>query len=143
MTQRLEIYKCNLCGNIVEVLHEGAGQLVCCGQPMECMTENTVDAAKEKQIHECSWWALAATTSLLALLLPQVHRMIHHPAASKFRFAATKMQFLKSTNLFCQSCQVHVSCGGFELSFSSACVGANTVSDCLVGGARTRNTVVE
>jgi len=50
MTQRLEVYKCNVCGNIVEVLHSGAGQLVCCGQPMTCMKENTVDAAKEKHV---------------------------------------------------------------------------------------------
>lgn len=50
MAQKLEVYKCNLCGNIVEVLHGGAGQLVCCGQPMLCVTENTVDAAKEKHV---------------------------------------------------------------------------------------------
>ena len=50
MTERLEVYKCNVCGNIVEVLHAGPGQLVCCGQPMVCMKENTVDAAKEKHV---------------------------------------------------------------------------------------------
>lgn len=50
MTQRLQIYKCETCGNIVEVLHEGAGQLVCCGKPMKQMVENTVDAAKEKHV---------------------------------------------------------------------------------------------
>lgn len=50
MTARLEIYKCMVCGNIVEMLHEGAGQLVCCGQPMKNFKENTVDAAKEKHI---------------------------------------------------------------------------------------------
>jgi superoxide reductase len=50
MAKQLEVYKCNVCGNIVEVLHGGAGQLVCCGQPMQCMTENTVDAAKEKHV---------------------------------------------------------------------------------------------
>jgi superoxide reductase len=50
MAKQLEVYKCNLCGNIIEVLHGGAGQLVCCGQPMQCMTENTVDAAKEKHV---------------------------------------------------------------------------------------------
>jgi len=50
MTQRLEVYKCELCGNIVEVLHAGEGELVCCGQPMVCMKENTVDAAKEKHV---------------------------------------------------------------------------------------------
>jgi len=50
MAERLEVYKCNLCGNIVEVLHGGAGELVCCGQPMVLMAENTVDAAKEKHV---------------------------------------------------------------------------------------------
>lgn len=50
MTKRLEIYKCEKCGNIVEVLHEGVGQLVCCGEPMKLMTENTVDASKEKHV---------------------------------------------------------------------------------------------
>jgi superoxide reductase len=50
MAKQLEIYKCELCGNIVEVLHGGDGELVCCGQPMKLMTENTVDAAKEKHV---------------------------------------------------------------------------------------------
>jgi superoxide reductase len=50
MAERLEVYKCDVCGNIVEVLHGGAGELVCCGQPMKKLTENTVDAAKEKHV---------------------------------------------------------------------------------------------
>ena len=50
MTQKNEVYKCILCGNIVEVLHAGAGELVCCGKPMALMAENTVDAAKEKHV---------------------------------------------------------------------------------------------
>ena len=50
MAQKLEIYKCAVCGNIVEVLHGGAGELVCCGEPMKKMTENTVDAAREKHV---------------------------------------------------------------------------------------------
>lgn len=50
MAEREQIYKCDLCGNIVEVLHGGRGQLVCCGQPMKLLTENTVDAAKEKHV---------------------------------------------------------------------------------------------
>lgn len=50
MTKKLEIYKCEVCGNIVELLHEGAGQLVCCGQPMKLYEENTVDASKEKHV---------------------------------------------------------------------------------------------
>ncbi len=50
MAEKLQVYKCEICGNIVEVLHGGAGELVCCGQPMNLMTENTVDAAKEKHV---------------------------------------------------------------------------------------------
>ena len=50
MAEQLEVYKCDLCGNIVEVLHGGAGELVCCGQPMKLFVENTVDAAKEKHV---------------------------------------------------------------------------------------------
>ena len=50
MAERLEVYKCEACGNIVEVLHGGAGELVCCGQPMVLLAENTVDAAKEKHV---------------------------------------------------------------------------------------------
>ena len=50
MTSLQEVYKCNVCGNIVEILHTGKGQLVCCNQPMELMEENTVDASKEKHV---------------------------------------------------------------------------------------------
>lgn len=50
MAKQLGIYKCEICGNIVEVLHAGDGELVCCGQPMKLMAENTVDAAKEKHV---------------------------------------------------------------------------------------------
>ncbi|MFP4657170.1 MAG: desulfoferrodoxin [Desulfonatronovibrionaceae bacterium] len=50
MTKQLEIYKCEVCGNIVEVLHAGAGELVCCGQPMNLMQAGTVDASKEKHV---------------------------------------------------------------------------------------------
>lgn len=50
MNQRLQVYKCELCGNIVEMLVPGKGELVCCGQPMKLMEENTVDAAKEKHV---------------------------------------------------------------------------------------------
>ena len=50
MTKKLEVYKCEACGNIVEVLHGGKGELVCCGNPMKLFKENTVDAAKEKHV---------------------------------------------------------------------------------------------
>jgi superoxide reductase len=50
MTKRLQIYKCEICGNIVEMLHEGAGELVCCGQPMKLFEEKTADEGKEKHV---------------------------------------------------------------------------------------------
>jgi len=50
MAKKLEVYKCGVCGNIIEVLHAGKGNLVCCGQPMNLLVENTVDAAKEKHV---------------------------------------------------------------------------------------------
>lgn len=50
MAERLEIYKCDACGNIVEVLTGGGGELVCCGEPMKLMAENTTDAAVEKHV---------------------------------------------------------------------------------------------
>lgn len=50
MPDRLEIYKCEACGNIVEVLEGGGAELVCCGEEMKLMSENTVDAAQEKHV---------------------------------------------------------------------------------------------
>jgi len=50
MPEKLEIYKCEACGNIVEVVEGGGAELVCCGEEMKLMTENTVDAAKEKHV---------------------------------------------------------------------------------------------
>ena len=50
MTSRGQIWKCNVCGNVIEVLHEGADALVCCGEPMVLQKENVVDAAEEKHV---------------------------------------------------------------------------------------------
>lgn len=50
MTEKLQVYKCDVCGNMVEVIHAAQGQLVCCGQPMTLQVENTVDAAREKHV---------------------------------------------------------------------------------------------
>jgi superoxide reductase len=50
MAELKQIFKCEVCGNIVEVVHEGKGTLVCCGKPMTLLDENTVDASKEKHI---------------------------------------------------------------------------------------------
>ena len=50
MTKQKQIYKCNICGNIVEFLHVGKGQLICCGQPMDLLIEKTEDEGKEKHV---------------------------------------------------------------------------------------------
>jgi len=50
MAQRLEMYRCNLCGHIVMVFAGGSGELTCCNQPMEHLAENTTDAAQEKHV---------------------------------------------------------------------------------------------
>ena len=50
MTKLREIYKCNICGNIVEILHAGVGELVCCDESMEKMEEKTEDSSVEKHV---------------------------------------------------------------------------------------------
>jgi len=45
-----QVYRCNVCGNIVEVVHVGGGELVCCGEPMKLLTEKTADAGMEKHV---------------------------------------------------------------------------------------------
>lgn len=50
MTQLKQVYKCSVCGNIVEVVHAGGGELACCGKPMALQIENSVDASMEKHV---------------------------------------------------------------------------------------------
>ncbi|UCH89675.1 MAG: desulfoferrodoxin [Thermoplasmata archaeon] len=50
MTELLEVYKCEVCGNIVEVVHNGAGELVCCGKPMVLQQEKSEDQGQEKHL---------------------------------------------------------------------------------------------
>jgi len=50
MAERLQIYKCLACGNTVEVLDGGSGQMTCCGEPMKHLIEQTADAAMEKHV---------------------------------------------------------------------------------------------
>jgi superoxide reductase len=50
MPERYEIYKCEICGNVVEVLHGGAGQLVCCRQPMSLMKVKIEEQGYEKHL---------------------------------------------------------------------------------------------
>ena len=50
MAEKMQVYKCEICGNIIEVLHGGAGALVCCGQPMKLLEEKTQDEGREKHV---------------------------------------------------------------------------------------------
>lgn len=50
MTEKLQVYRCEICGNMVTIIHAGAGQLVCCGQPMKLLEEKTEDVGKEKHV---------------------------------------------------------------------------------------------
>jgi len=50
MTQQNQIYRCSVCGNIVEILHTGAGELVCCGKPMELQVGHQQDTGYEKHL---------------------------------------------------------------------------------------------
>lgn len=76
MTETKQVYKCPICGNIVEVLHSGAGELVCCGQPMMLQKENTVDASLEKHVPVITKTA----TGYLVKIGSEIHPMTleHH-----------------------------------------------------------------
>lgn len=50
MVKRLEVFKCEHCGNIVLALQGGAGELVCCGEPMKLMEEQTAEMKNEKHV---------------------------------------------------------------------------------------------
>lgn len=50
MAALLNVYRCEVCGNIVEMVHVGDGELVCCGKPMKLLAENSSDGAKEKHV---------------------------------------------------------------------------------------------
>ena len=50
MTAQKQVYRCNICGNMVEILHTGKGELVCCGQPMELLQEKAADVGLEKHV---------------------------------------------------------------------------------------------
>ena len=50
MTEKKQIYKCQVCGIVVEVLDGGAGECICCGKPMQAMQAKTEDATTEKHV---------------------------------------------------------------------------------------------
>ena len=50
MAERFQVYKCDSCGNIVEILYASNQQVNCCGKPMRRLIENVVDASVEKHV---------------------------------------------------------------------------------------------
>lgn len=74
MTQLRELYKCNHCGNVVEVAHEGANALVCCEHPMEKLVAKTEDQGKEKHVP-----VVAETTDGISVQVGS----INHPMEEK------------------------------------------------------------
>ncbi len=76
MTERLQVYKCEVCGNMVDVLHAGIGELVCCNQPMKLLVENTVDAAKEKHVPVVEKTAEGVTVKVGSVAHPMEEK--HH-----------------------------------------------------------------
>ncbi len=50
MTELKQIYKCEICGNVVEVVHSGIGELVCCGKAMELVESKKEDEGEEKHV---------------------------------------------------------------------------------------------
>lgn len=70
MTKLREVYVCELCGNTVEVLATGDGDLVCCGQEMTRQRENTTDASKEKHVPVVQQNGASVTVSVGSTLHP-------------------------------------------------------------------------
>lgn len=50
MTQERDIFKCDVCGQVMEVLYKGSDKIICCGQPMKKLTANTQEASVEKHV---------------------------------------------------------------------------------------------
>ncbi len=70
MASQLEIYKCDSCGNIVEVFQAGPGELVCCGASMILLAENTVEAPTEKHVPVVEKGASSITVKVGSLAHP-------------------------------------------------------------------------
>ena len=68
--EKNEVYKCNVCGNMVETIHAGAGEMVCCDQKMELLNENSTDAATEKHVPVVEETATGIKVSVGSVLHP-------------------------------------------------------------------------
>ena len=76
MPALLEVYRCDICGNIVEIVHGGAGEIHCCGEPMKRLSETTTDAPGEKHVPVVE--RLANCTMVKVGVVPHPMEEDHH-----------------------------------------------------------------
>ncbi len=50
MNNERQFYICSVCGNMVGLIEDRGGTLVCCGQEMDRLVSGSVDAAQEKHV---------------------------------------------------------------------------------------------
>lgn len=76
MAEKMKIYKCEICGNIVVVLHEGKGELVCCGEPMKELDEKVQEEGNEKHLPVIEDLGRGITIKVGSILHPMEEK--HH-----------------------------------------------------------------
>ncbi|MFZ3132956.1 MAG: desulfoferrodoxin [Desulfosporosinus sp.] len=91
MTELRELYKCNVCGNVVEVVHSGASALVCCNQPMEKLAAKTEDTGKEKHVP-----VLEVSGNGILVKVGSVEHPMEEKHAIRFIEVLTKDQVLRA-----------------------------------------------
>jgi len=74
MAARAEVYICELCGNIIEILEGAPGTLACCGQDMDLQKENSTDAAQEKHVPVVTLAGTTATVQVGSAAHPMEER---------------------------------------------------------------------
>ncbi len=70
MHQTYVIYVCKLCGNVIEILADGGGTLICCGEQMQRQVENSADAAREKHVPVVTVSGTTATVTVGSVTHP-------------------------------------------------------------------------
>jgi superoxide reductase len=97
MTELNQIYECELCGNIVELLHTGAGELVCCGVPMVLQVEKSVEEGNEKHLPVVDSMEEGTCVEIKVGEVPHPMEEAHHIEWIEIKTAAGRVEkkFLK------------------------------------------------
>lgn len=91
MTNVRELYKCNVCGNVVEIAHPGAPALVCCGKPMEKLEARGEDTGKEKHVP-----VIEETGAGIVVKVGSVEHPMEEKHSIRFIEVLTKHQVLRA-----------------------------------------------